>query len=76
MPKFDITARQFNAMRIGLEGKIDAIKERRPELIAEAESAFAKRPRSLPNLKRKHLVPISYTRKNGAWQRCKTGLLH
>lgn len=38
LPRFGITARQFNAIRVGLEGKIDAIKARRPELIAEAQS--------------------------------------
>jgi hypothetical protein len=27
-PKFGITARQFNAVRVGLEGKIDSIKAR------------------------------------------------
>lgn len=36
LPRFGISARQFNAIRVGLEGKIDSIKERRPELIAEA----------------------------------------
>src|SRR3954468_8903243 len=33
--RFGITARQFNAIRVGLEGKISSIKERRPDLIAE-----------------------------------------
>lgn len=37
LPRFGITARQFNAVRVGLEGKIDSIKARRPELIAEAQ---------------------------------------
>jgi IS605 OrfB family transposase len=37
LPKFGITARQFNAVRVGLEGKIDSIKTRRPELIAELQ---------------------------------------
>lgn len=37
LPRFGITARQFNAVRVGLEGKIDSIKARRPELIAEAK---------------------------------------
>lgn len=41
-PRFGISARQFNAMRIELEGKIDSIKERRPELIAEAEARCKK----------------------------------
>jgi hypothetical protein len=27
-PKFGITARQFNAVRVSLEGKIDSIKAR------------------------------------------------
>ena len=35
--RFGITARQFNAMRIGLGGKIASIKERRPELIRECQ---------------------------------------
>jgi len=38
LPRFGITARQFNALRVGLEGKIRSIKERRPDLIAEAKS--------------------------------------
>ncbi|WP_415838176.1 IS200/IS605 family accessory protein TnpB-related protein, partial [Polaromonas hydrogenivorans] len=42
LPRFGITARQFNALRIGLEGKIDSIKERRPELIAEAQARIKK----------------------------------
>lgn len=42
LPKFQITARQFNAIRVGLEGKIDSIKVRRPELITELESRIKK----------------------------------
>ena len=42
LPKFGITARQFNAIRVGLEGKIDSIKARRPELIAELQSRIKK----------------------------------
>ena len=42
LPKFGITARQFNAVRVGLEGKIDSIKARRPELIAELQSRIKK----------------------------------
>ena len=42
LPRFGITARQFNALRVGLEGKIDAIKERRPELIAQAKQRIRK----------------------------------
>ena len=42
LPKFGITARQFNAVRVGLQGKIDSIKARRPELIVELESRIKK----------------------------------
>jgi IS605 OrfB family transposase len=42
LPKFGITARQFNAVRVGLEGKIDSIKVRRPELIVELQSRIKK----------------------------------
>ena len=38
LPRFGLSARQFNALRVGLDGKIASIKERRPERIAEAES--------------------------------------
>ena len=40
--RFGITARQFNALRIELDGKIASIKERRPELIAESETRIRK----------------------------------
>ncbi|MBK7000075.1 MAG: IS200/IS605 family accessory protein TnpB-related protein [Rhodoferax sp.] len=53
LPKFDITARQFNAMRVGLEGKIDSIKERRPELIAEAEKRIRKAEKVVAKLENK-----------------------
>ncbi len=43
--RFGITARQFNAIRVGLEGKIASIRERRPELIAEAESRIQRAER-------------------------------
>ena len=42
LPKFGITARQFNAVRVGLEGKIDSIKTRRPELITELQIRIKK----------------------------------
>lgn len=34
--RFGLTARQFNAIRAGVDGKIASIKELRPELLAEA----------------------------------------
>lgn len=42
LPRFGITSRQFNALRVGLEGKIDSIKARRPELIGELETRIKK----------------------------------
>ena len=42
LPRFGITARQFNAVRIGLDGKIDSIKQRRPDLIIEAQTKIKK----------------------------------
>jgi hypothetical protein len=42
LPRFGITARHFNALRVGLAGKIDSIKTRRTGLIAEAESRIRK----------------------------------
>jgi IS605 OrfB family transposase len=38
LPKFGITSRQFNALRIGLQGKIDSIKARRPDLIINLQT--------------------------------------
>ncbi|MBK6998687.1 MAG: IS200/IS605 family accessory protein TnpB-related protein [Rhodoferax sp.] len=52
LPEFDITARQFNAMRIGLEGKIDSIKERRPELIAETGKRIRKAAKVVAKLEK------------------------
>jgi IS605 OrfB family transposase len=42
LQKYGITARQFNAVRTGLEGKIDSIKARRPELIAQLQGRIKK----------------------------------
>jgi hypothetical protein len=53
LPLFGISARQFNAMRVGLDGKIASIKERRPELIAEAESRIKKAAKVIKNLEAK-----------------------
>lgn len=49
-PRFGISSRQFNAMRIGLDGKIASIKERRPELIGEAETRIKKASKVIKNL--------------------------
>jgi IS605 OrfB family transposase len=51
--RFGITARQFNAIRVGLDGKIDSIKERRPELIAEAEARIRKADKVVVKLEKR-----------------------
>lgn len=51
--RFDITARQFNAIRVGLEGKIRAIKARRPELITESEMRIHKTSQVVAKLESK-----------------------
>ncbi len=53
LPKFEITARQFNAIRVGLDGKVDAIKQRRPELITEAQSKIKKALKTVAKLEQK-----------------------
>jgi IS605 OrfB family transposase len=50
LPRFGISSRQFNAMRVGLDGKIASIKERRPELIAQAEARIKKAAKVIKNL--------------------------
>jgi IS605 OrfB family transposase len=53
LPRFGISARQFNAIAIGLKGKIASIKERRPGLIAEAESRIRKAEKVIAKLAQK-----------------------
>ena len=48
--RFGITARQFNAVRVGLEGKVASIRERRPELISEAGQRIRKAERVIAKL--------------------------
>ena len=50
LPRFGITARQFNAVRIGLDGKMDSIKNRRPELMAEAQTRIKKAAKVIAKL--------------------------
>src|SRR4051812_27518638 len=51
--RFDLTARQFNAVRVGLEGKIHSIKERRPELIAEAAIRLKKAEKTVAMIEKR-----------------------
>ena len=50
LPRFGVTARQFNAVRIGLEGKIDSIKQRRPDLMVEAQARIKKATKVIAKL--------------------------
>src|SRR2546425_8577443 len=50
LPRFGITSRQFNAVRIGLDGKIDSIKQRRPDLIVEAQAKIKKAAKVISKL--------------------------
>lgn len=50
LPRFGITARHFNALRVGVEGKIDSIKARRPELIAELQGRIKRARRVLAKI--------------------------
>ena len=50
LKRFGITARQFNAVRIGLDGKTDSVKERRTGLIDEAKTRLKKAQATLKKL--------------------------
>ncbi|MGH6814648.1 MAG: hypothetical protein ACREC6_02995, partial [Hyphomicrobiaceae bacterium] len=53
LKRFGLTARQFNAIAIGLKGKIAAIEERRTGLIKEAEQRIARAREVIARLKKK-----------------------
>ena len=48
--RFGITARQFNALRVGLDGKIASIKARRPELMADVVARIRKAEKVIAKL--------------------------
>lgn len=48
--QFGLTSRQFNALRTELEGKIDSIRQRRPELLEEAQTRIRKARRVVNQL--------------------------
>lgn len=50
LARFGLTARQFNAARIELDGKVEAIRQRRPQLIEEAKVRVAKARRLVGKL--------------------------
>src|ERR1700688_3159240 len=49
---FGITARQFNAIRIGLKGKVRSIEELRPQQIAAAEVRIGKAEKRIARLEK------------------------
>lgn len=52
--RFGLTARQFNAVRVGLEGKVSSIEELKPKQIAEAEVRIRKAEKVLTRLAKSH----------------------
>lgn len=50
LPKFGITARQFNALSTELKGKISSIKERRAGLIKESEQRISRAKKVLKKI--------------------------
>lgn len=53
LPRFGLSARQFNAIRAGLHGKIASIKERRPELIAQAQTRIKRGEKAIARLEKR-----------------------
>lgn len=51
--RFGLTARQFNAIRVELEGKIASIQERRPELIEEFQARIKRGQKAIIRLEKK-----------------------
>ena len=51
--RFGLTARQFNALRVGLDGKIASIKARRPELLAESAARIARAEKVIAKLEKR-----------------------
>lgn len=50
LQRFGLTSRQYNAIRIGLDGMIASIKERRPGLITEAETRIKRAQKVIAKL--------------------------
>jgi len=54
--QYGITARQFNAIRVKLEGKIDSIQQRRKQLIEEKKQQIEAIEKKLSRLKDKNVI--------------------
>ena len=64
LKRFEITARQFNACRVQVEGKIASIKELRKEQIIESKSRIADLERKIKSLeKRKASANVIHQKK-------------
>jgi hypothetical protein len=50
---FGLNARQYNAIRAGLDGKIASISQRRPELIQEQEQRIARATKAIERMQLK-----------------------
>ncbi len=50
--RFGLTERQFNSLRVELDGKVEAVRQRRPQLIEEAKARLAKARRLVDKLAR------------------------
>jgi IS605 OrfB family transposase len=48
--QFELNARQYNAIRAGLDGKIASISERRPELIREQDQRIARATKAIERM--------------------------
>lgn len=66
LPKFGITSRHFNALRFGLDGKIDSIKARRPELISELKTRIKHATKVVAKLGLKPSAAAKLHQKNDA----------
>ncbi len=53
LKKFQITARQFNACRVSLEGKISSIKERNKQRIQEVSDTLTRLEKKIPKIQDK-----------------------
>ncbi|MDA8095420.1 MAG: IS200/IS605 family accessory protein TnpB-related protein [Betaproteobacteria bacterium] len=53
LQEFGLTARQYNAIKIGLDGKIDSIRKRRPDLILEAEARIGRAKKTIGKIEQR-----------------------
>lgn len=64
LTRFGLTARQFNAIRVQVEGKISSIKERRASLIEEMKLRISKLDKKIHQLrKQKNKIEIIHQKK-------------